>query len=136
MRLAEEGSQPILPDPGGLAAPKPEIKRRARISRSDVIRVGFTIGCPGCTAINRGEKEAQNHTEECRTRIEKALIEEGGLKGKRMTEGNQRYDEHKAKKNRAAGGEEQPKPNGVDLPDQVVRLGNRTAEWSNQVKKA
>ena len=105
VRLAEEGSQPILPDPGGLAAPKPEIKRRARISRTDVIRVGFTVGCPGCTAINRGEKEAQNHTEECRTRIEKALIEEGGIKGKRMMEGNQRYSEHQAKKTKAVTGE-------------------------------
>ena len=64
--------------------------------------MGFTIGCPGCKAISRGEKESQNHTEECRARIEKALIEEGGLKGKRMTEGRERYGEHKAKKSRGA----------------------------------
>ena len=31
VRLAEEGSKPILPNPDGLAAPKPEIKRRAII---------------------------------------------------------------------------------------------------------
>ena len=40
VRLAEEGSEPILPSPDSIAAPKPEIKRRARISRNDVIRVG------------------------------------------------------------------------------------------------
>ena len=62
--------------------------------------MGFTIGCPGCRAISRGEKESQNHTEECREIIEKALIGEGGVKGKRMTEGNQRYEEHKTKNNR------------------------------------
>merc|ERR1712240_395363 len=97
------GGIPILENPDSLAAPKSEIKRRARISRTDVIRVGFTLGCPGCRAISRGEKESQNHTEQCRARIEKALIEEGGLKGKRMTEGNERYGEHKAKKARATG---------------------------------
>ena len=99
VRLAEEGS-PILPNPDSIAAPRAEIKRRARISRSDVIRVGYTIGCPGCQAINRGDRESQNHTEECRARIEKALIEEGGIKGKRMTEGNERYNEHKSKRTR------------------------------------
>ena len=106
VRLAEEEYR-ILPNPDELAAPKPEIKRRARISRSDVIRVGHTIGCPGCVAISRGEKEAQNHTEECRARIEKALIEEGGLKGKRMTEGNERYRAHKAKR---TGGKDEDIP--------------------------
>ena len=64
VRLAEEGSVPILENPDSIAAPRPEIKRRARISRTDVIRVGFTVGCPGCKAISRGEKESQNHTEE------------------------------------------------------------------------
>ena len=46
VRLAEEGSEPILPNPDSIGAPKPEIKRRARISRNDVIRIGYTIGCP------------------------------------------------------------------------------------------
>merc|ERR1711867_215660 len=99
VHLAEEGS--VLPNPSSIGEPKPEIRRRARISRNDVIRVGYTIGCPGCRAISRGEKEAQNHTEECRTRIEKALIEEGGIKGKRMVEGNQRFDRHKAQRKSA-----------------------------------
>ena len=54
VRLAEEGS--IQPSPDSIGEPKPEIKRRARISRNDVIRVGYTIGCPGCEAISRGEK--------------------------------------------------------------------------------
>ena len=46
VRLAEEGS-PMLPNPDDLAA--------ARISRSDVIRLGYTVGCLGCRAISRGE---------------------------------------------------------------------------------
>ena len=71
-----------------------------------MIRVGFTIGCPGCKAISRGEAESHNHTEECRQRIEKALAEEGGLKAKRMADGNQRYSEHKAKKTKAATDEQ------------------------------
>ena len=137
VRLAEEGSQPILPDPDGLAAPKPEIKRRARISRTDVIRVGFTIGCPGCTAINRGEKEAQNHTEECRARIEKALMEEGGIKGKRMVEGNQRFDRHKAQRITDAGKLDDSglRPGGAQtLTGPCNPSGNEAASSSGQTQ--
>ena len=111
VHLAEEGS--VLPNPSSIGEPRPEIKRRARISRSDVIRVGYTIGCPGCRAISRGEKEAQNHTEECRARIEKALIDEGGMRGKRMAEGRERYSEHKTKKTKA----------NSDLEDSGLRPG-------------
>ena len=49
VRLSEE-QHVILPSPENLAAPRPEIRRRARISRSDVIKIGCTVGCPGCVA--------------------------------------------------------------------------------------
>ena len=45
-------------------------------------------------------------------------MEESGLRGKRMTEGNQRYNEHKAKKTRtvedANGDDEQPNRSEVN----------------------
>ena len=44
------------------------IVRRARISREVIRKVGFTIGCPGCRAVNRGQS-AVYHNEECRRRI-------------------------------------------------------------------
>ena len=50
-------------------------KRRARITREDIVRLGFTLGCPGCKAISRNAP-AQNHTELCRDRIEKEVIKE------------------------------------------------------------
>ena len=98
VRLPEEGRPP---EPVNLGEPSSDIKRRARISREDVVRIGFTIGCPGCKAISRNAP-SQNHTDACRTRIEEALIEEGGTKAKRVAEGNQRFDEHMSKKRASA----------------------------------
>ena len=46
VRLPEEGRD-ILPNPDSIAGPRPEIKRRARISRDDVRKYGYTINCPG-----------------------------------------------------------------------------------------
>ena len=55
---------------------RPRPPRRARISREDVRKAGFTIGCPGGRAINRNQP-AENHTEECRKRLVGILKEQG-----------------------------------------------------------
>ena len=96
IRLAEEGSAPII-DPASLSDPPLEIRRRSRITREDVVRIGYTLGCPGCKAISRNAP-SQNHTEVCRARIEEALIKEGGIKADRIHKGKDRMDEHKSKK--------------------------------------
>ena len=65
-----------MPEEGDNISKPPETedkianRRRARITREDVVRIGFTLGCPGCKAISRNAP-AQNHTEECRERLEK-----------------------------------------------------------------
>ena len=41
------------------------VPRRVRKSRGTIRKVGFTAGCPGCRAVNRGDS-AVNHNEECR----------------------------------------------------------------------
>ena len=89
VRVSEEGES-IAPNPDTLGAPKPDIKRRARITREDIVRIGYTINCPGCKAISRNAP-AQNHTELCRKRIEAALISEGGVRAKKVAEGRERY---------------------------------------------
>ena len=40
------------------------------------MKFGFTVGCNGCTAINRGQ-QSQNHNEVCRKRIEELIKGEG-----------------------------------------------------------
>ena len=95
VRFPEEGDP--APNPDVLGEPKPDIKRRARISREDVVRIGFSLACPGCTAISRNAPP-QNHTEECRARIEKALLEEGGIRAKFIKEGQKRFEHHKSKR--------------------------------------
>merc|ERR1712240_226221 len=92
VRLPEEG-QPPGPSPDNLGEPHRDIKRRARITREDVIRIGFTFNCPGCKAISRNAP-SQNHTEACRDRIEQALIKEGGTTAKRISEGKSRFETH------------------------------------------
>ena len=64
-------SIPSLPDPAPAAGPI--IPRRMRIKPSDLIKFGYTVGCPGCEALQSGSQERRNHIEACRTRIEKEL---------------------------------------------------------------
>ena len=43
-------------------------RRRFRKRKDDLEKFGYTAGCPGCRAVNRGTTAA-NHSEECRRRI-------------------------------------------------------------------
>ena len=94
VRLSEEGES--QPEPVNLGEEDEPTKRRARISRQDVIRFGYTVNCPGCQAISRNAP-AQNHTEECRKRIEAELIKEGGAKAEKVNAGQERYVKHQAR---------------------------------------
>ena len=49
--------------------------KRAKIFNNDLVRFGYTVGCPGCRASVQG-KAAQSHNEECRRRIESELRKE------------------------------------------------------------
>ena len=49
------------------------VPRRVKIGRTDLIKYGSTIGCPGCIAQNRGG--TANHNERCRDRIEKLIMQ-------------------------------------------------------------
>ena len=114
VRLPEEGRH-IPTSPDNLGEPPRDIKRRARMTREDVIRIGFTIHCPGCRAISR-KAPSQNHTEACRARIEQALLEEGGVTAKRVATGNDRFASHMAKSRQTAD----------DTPDDDAPEGGRS----------
>ncbi len=43
------------------------VPRRLRTTKKDLEKFGFTVGCPGCRAANRGST-AVGHMEECRKR--------------------------------------------------------------------
>ena len=49
--------------------------RRMRFDADDFDKYGYTIGCPGCRAKNRGDISV-NHSEECRQRIEQEIRED------------------------------------------------------------
>ena len=38
-----------------------EIRRRVRIRREDVMKYGYTIGCPGCQAVSRNAPAQKPH---------------------------------------------------------------------------
>ena len=44
---------------------RPIIRRRVKITKGEVERMGMTPGCVGCRAANRGEA-ALRHSDECR----------------------------------------------------------------------
>ena len=75
------------------------IVRRMRITREFIRKVGFTIGCQGCRAVNRGQS-AVNHNEECRRRIEGMLREEGDEKALRSDERIRERSEERDNKRR------------------------------------
>merc|ERR1712240_708375 len=65
--------------------------RRFHIRRGDVEKHGYTANCPGCRAVNRGEK-AVGHTEECRTRFEEQFKKDND---ERMSRQRVRLSEYK-----------------------------------------
>ena len=67
VKMPEEEEEGTRRDPDTLGEPHRTIRGRARITRADIIKLGFTIGCPGCRAISRNAP-SQNHTEACRER--------------------------------------------------------------------
>ena len=77
IRLAVQA--PVNHDPSPISGPA--IPRRMRINPADVVKYGFTIGCQGCEAVQLGSDVRRNHSDECRSRIEKEIEEtEGGKK--------------------------------------------------------
>ena len=91
------------------------IPRRMYIKKSDVEEHGYTARCPGCISILRGTAR-QEHTVECRTRIEKEM--EGTRKArnakarlreyetKKMEEGEQARKRRKERGEEEGGGDE------------------------------
>ena len=57
---------PIIEPVEGMV--RPIVRRRFQIRKEDANQHGMTVGCEGCTAVNRGGKPL-NHSEECRKRF-------------------------------------------------------------------
>ena len=77
-------------------------RRRFRIRKDDLEKFGYTAGCPGCRAVNRGATAA-NHSEECRSRVAEELEKVGDERLARETERLFEYlegDENKKGKRR------------------------------------
>ena len=106
IKLPEEEGNPKPEEAGNLGEPPKEIRRRARITREEVTKAGFTVGCPGCRAISRNAP-AQNHTETCRKRLEEAITKQGGAGAKRIADGNVRFGNHVNKRRQAEPQEEE-----------------------------
>ena len=47
--------------------------RRAPLRRTDIERFGYTDNCPGCANARAGRKQAVDHSEQCRSRMETIL---------------------------------------------------------------
>ena len=81
-------------------------RRRFRIRKDDLEKFGYTAGCPGCRAVNRGTTAA-NHTEECRSRIAEELEKVGDVRLERETERLFEYLEEEENKKKAKASEDQ-----------------------------
>ena len=54
---------------------EPAVRRRG-ITQLELDKYGFTPGCPGCLAKQRGEVAKKGHSEACRKRIEDLMRED------------------------------------------------------------
>mmetsp|Transcript_96242 Transcript_96242/g.190710 ORF Transcript_96242/g.190710 Transcript_96242/m.190710 type:complete len:176 (-) Transcript_96242:7-534(-) len=77
-----------------------QIRRRGKIFREDLLRVGYTAGCRGCTAAKAGEK-AISHEDHCRARVAQEMKRLNLPGVQRLSEGDRRVTDHKRLK---AGG--------------------------------
>ena len=136
VRLLEEESPLEPPENAGIPTePQKEIRRRARITRDEVMKAGFTIGCPGCRAISRNAP-SQNHTEVCRKRIEEALIAQGGASAKRIAEGNTRYEKHLDKRRRAEAQEEDEEQRKRQASEEEGGGGGQSSKQPRRERKS
>ena len=71
---------------------EPAVPRRMRIRPEDLQLHGYTIGCPGCEAVQTGSSIRRNHTEECRTRVE-SKVEDTDEGRHRIQKAKARLDE-------------------------------------------
>ena len=55
--------------------------RRFRIERRDLEKMGYTSGCPGCYA-SRHKRPHRTHTEHCRSRLHKIMMEDSEYRGR------------------------------------------------------
>ena len=78
--------------------------RRVQITRADLEKHGFTKGCLGCRAWLAG-KPRQGHSEECRKRMEAAMVDDPRAKAARKRENVfiEKALEAEDKKRKAAG---------------------------------
>ena len=75
------------------------------MKKEDLEKYGYTVGCPGCRAANRGTAAA-NHTEERRKRIGEELEKVGDQRLERETGTLLEYlEEEESKKKRARASE-------------------------------
>jgi len=110
------------------------IVRRMRITREFIRKVGFTIGCPGCRAVDRGQS-AVSHNEECRHRIETMLRAEGNGKILRSDERIRERNEERDNKRRRRAGDNQENiaRGGVVVQDGDNSAAHQQEQQRNQV---
>ena len=105
--LMPEDRQQVSPPLEGEV--KDAVPRRVRITREQVRMQGFTLGCPGCRAVNRGIP-AVNHSEECRKRFEGNMRDKGDervIRADKRVRGEEEQEEQRAVRQRAEGNNEQ-----------------------------
>ena len=95
--LQPHAAIPLLP-----LVPEFRQVRRAQLRKTDFEQFGYTDNCPGCANARAGRKQAVDHSEQCRVRVERIL--------ETTTEGHERLERARDRFAQAA------KEPGVDEP--------------------
>ena len=87
-------AKPVVPRMGEF------LPRHLYLKPRDYENFGYTGGCPGCISLQSGMNYKRNHTEECRSRLMKEMMEDPEDK-KRVEKAQSRMDHYLAEQVRA-----------------------------------
>ena len=98
--------QPHAPVPLPPLVPEVRKVRRATLRRTDFGQFGYTDNCPGCANARAGRKQAVDHSEQCRSRMEAILVT--------TTEGHERLERVRDRFPQAGKEREDEKPSAQE----------------------
>ena len=101
--------------------------RRRGITQIELEKYGFTEGCPGCIAKQRGEVAKKGHSEACRKRIENLMRQDEGDR-KKIEAADDRISHHIARRLEQEEKKRKTAEEAVEKQEDAMQEGGKEEE--------